>query len=100
MEQIEADGVSVDAASGAHAAHAPPSAHPAAKTKVPAWSPPDETTPGLTVVEERPAAKPAVYKRWWFWTLVGGAVAAGATAFLLTRPASCHASLGCFPDHQ
>jgi tetratricopeptide (TPR) repeat protein len=96
MEQIEADGVSVDAASGAHAAHAPPATvRPAAKAKVPAWTPPDATAPGLTVIEERPIEKPPLYKRWWFWTALGGVVAAGATAFVLTRPASCGATLGC-----
>jgi hypothetical protein len=53
----------------------------------------------MTLVDTPPAEKKApVYKRWWFWTLIGGAVAAGAATYVLTRPAGaarCPASLGC-----
>lgn len=37
--------------------------------------------------EAQPAAVegPSVFRRWWFWTIVGGAVAAGTGVFLLTR---------------
>jgi hypothetical protein len=61
---------------------------------------PDEPpSPGLAVVDV-PAKqeKPPVYKRWWFWTVIGGAVAAGAATYVLTRraaPAGCSATLGC-----
>ena len=35
-------------------------------------------------------ASPPIYTRWWFWTAVAGVlVAAGATAFVLTRGESC-----------
>jgi tetratricopeptide (TPR) repeat protein len=102
MEQIEADGVSVDAASGAH-----PPARPAGTAAPrlaqipppPAWQPTPGPAPGLMVVDERPAPAPRpLYKRWWFWTAIGGLVAAGATAYVLTRPAPvspCGASFGC-----
>jgi tetratricopeptide (TPR) repeat protein len=111
MEQIEADGVSVDSAPARHAAAAPPaipmdgmSPEPAtAATSVPpalAARAPHGPVAGLTAVEVRPKEPEprSVFKRWWFWTLVGGAAAAGASAYLLTRPRaapSCAASLGC-----
>jgi len=108
MEQIEADGVSVDTTPGKTAAPvAPP---PETTTLAPPPPPPVQLalrpeppapSPGLTVVDARPPVeeKPPVYKRWWFWTLVGGAVAGGVAAYVLTRPSStaapCTASLGC-----
>lgn len=39
--------------------------------------PPPPPPPGLVAVESRPQPKP-IYRRWWFWTAVGGAVAVGA----------------------
>jgi tetratricopeptide (TPR) repeat protein len=105
MEQIEADGVSVDGAA-ARAAPPPPSATEpgslGATRPVPsslAARPPEPPVAGLTVVDTPPREQsPSIFKRWWFWTLVGGAVAAGAATYVLTRPAaaaSCSASLGC-----
>jgi tetratricopeptide (TPR) repeat protein len=108
MEQIEADGVSVDGNASARAALPPPppneptfrSSSPVPRTL--AARPPETPTGGLTVVDVRPAAeeKPSIFKRWWFWTVVGTAVAAGAATYVLTRPAAsaparCSASLGC-----
>jgi hypothetical protein len=40
------------------------------------------------VISMAPPAEPEpapVYKRWWFWTLVGAAAAGAATAVLLSR---------------
>jgi hypothetical protein len=96
----------VDSAAAARAAPMPPPATepgslPATRP-VPrslAARPPETPTAGLTVVDTPPREQsPSVFKRWWFWTLVGGAVAAGAATYVLTRPAaaaSCSASLGC-----
>jgi hypothetical protein len=106
MEQIEADGVSVDGTASARAAATPPpvtepvfqTAAASAPLSLAARPPEPPPAAGLTVVDARPAAepKPSVFKRWWFWTLVGGAVAAGAATYLLTRPgSSCSAPLGC-----
>jgi tetratricopeptide (TPR) repeat protein len=110
MEQIEADGVSVDGTAPARAAPAPPPmTEPVFRAPPPvpqalAARAPDSPAGGLTVVEVPPAPeeKPSVFKRWWFWTLVGGAVAAGAAAYLLTRPAaaSCSAPLGCKSERE
>jgi len=44
--------------------------------------------PGLPLVATAPAPEPEsapVYKRWWFWGLVGAAAAGAATAVLLSR---------------
>jgi tetratricopeptide (TPR) repeat protein len=107
MKQIEADGVSVDGAAPARAAPAPPPVTEpgtfGSRTAVPralaARPPSPAPAAGLTVVDERPKAEShSIFKRWWFWALVGGAVAAGAATYALTRPsgaASCAASLGC-----
>jgi tetratricopeptide (TPR) repeat protein len=103
MKQIEADGVSVDGSTPARAAPLPaPVTEPAhfqASRPVPralAARPAEPPAGGLTVVDVRPTESPSIFNRWWFWTLVGGAVAAGAAAYVLTRPASgCAASLGC-----
>jgi tetratricopeptide (TPR) repeat protein len=106
MEQIEADGVSVDGASPTRPVLPPPppteptfrSAAPVARPL--AARPPEGPAGGLTIIDIGPPAqeKPSLFKRWWFWTLVGGVVAAGAATYVLTRPAgaaSCSASLGC-----
>jgi tetratricopeptide (TPR) repeat protein len=111
MEQIEADGVSVDSSSAAPPAAAaasaeiavpdevgdPVAAAPVAKAPNLSVRPPVEPAGGLATVEVRkaPREERPIYKRWWFWTLVGGAVAAGAATYVLTRPAGCGASLGC-----
>jgi hypothetical protein len=42
-----------------------------------------ETPPVLEIPR---AAPPPIYKRWWFWTLIGIAVAGGASAAVLGRP--------------
>jgi tetratricopeptide (TPR) repeat protein len=106
MEQIEADGVSVDATP---AKRGPPPPEPAASPGPPAALPPalsarpSEAPSSALIVREAAAPQPdrPVYKRWWFWTLIGGAVAAGVTTYVLTRPAGatpCSASLGCFRE--
>jgi len=110
MEQIEADGVAVDGApprpAPAPTVEAepaqPPSRRVAHASPVMTVPPPEERSPGMVVVDVKhkpPAetAKPSLFKRWWFWTIVGGAVAASAGAFVLTRRSSspCSASLGC-----
>jgi Tfp pilus assembly protein PilF len=102
MEQIEADGVSVDTTPTKPAAAplelAPAFDRPAAPRPASRPSAPAPAV-GLTVVDVHTAEeKPPVWKRWWFWTVLGGAVAAGAATYVLTRPASaagCGASLGC-----
>lgn len=39
--------------------------------------------------EPEPVASSSIFSRWWFWTLVGGAlIAGGATAYLVTHPKS------------
>ena len=38
--------------------------------------------PAVVVASPRPAARP-VWRRWWFWTAVGVAVATGVTAVVL-----------------
>lgn len=111
MEQIEADGVSVD---GAPTTRPPPGG----QTEIPAGAADDSGTLAMSGLPSTLNARPEpvqplrvtearmadadtldrpVWKRWWFWVVVGGAVAAGATAVLLTRPSSssCGATLGC-----
>jgi len=73
-----------------------------------AHDPAGTTSPGLTLTQPPqdagPAAEPSspVYKKWWFWTLIGvvavGAgvgVAAAAGAFTKTENASCPAGVTC-----
>jgi hypothetical protein len=70
----------------------------------PALEPPPRQ-PALTLTQP-PASEPTpeeapVYKKWWFWTLIGGAVvggigiAAAAGAFTKTQDASCMAPVKC-----
>ena len=55
------------------------------------------SNPGGPPLIEKPAQgqagsddSPPLYKRWWFWTIVGAAVVGGAaTAFMLTRGSEC-----------
>jgi hypothetical protein len=83
----------------------PPTARPAPPTlPPPAIEPPRQPT--LTLTQPGPSPEPApeeapVYKKWWFWTLIGGAVvgglgiAAAAGAFTKTQDASCMAPVKC-----
>jgi len=83
----------------------PPTARPAPPTlPPPAIEPPRQPT--LTLTQPAPSPEPApeeapVYKKWWFWTLIGGAVvgglgiAAAAGAFTKTQDASCMAPVKC-----
>jgi tetratricopeptide repeat protein len=63
----------------------------AREAEAPARPPPPiaQTLPERPMVSQRPPPPPdepaPVYKRWWFWTLIGGAVAAGAVGFALAR---------------
>jgi hypothetical protein len=116
MEQIESDGVSVDAATSARVAPPPAADSPGAPSEgapgtpvalsalaaIPTTPPPPPAPAGgLSVVDVGPPApepSPPVWKRWWFWAAVGGAVAAGAAGYVLTRPgggSTCSANLGC-----
>jgi tetratricopeptide (TPR) repeat protein len=83
----------------------PPTTAPATTALPAAEPPPPPRQPSLTLTQ--PAAEPAreeeapVYKKWWFWTLIGGAVvggigvAAAAGVFTKTQDASCMAPLMC-----
>jgi tetratricopeptide (TPR) repeat protein len=116
MEQIEADGVSVDASPATRTVAPPPSADslgpppaeagPRAATVPRTLSarpaaPAPPAAGGLSVVDlgaMTEESKPPLWKRWWFWAAVGGAVAAGAATYVLTRPGAatgCSATLGC-----
>lgn len=64
---------------------APTSLSPAPATATPALPAPQ--SPGVTEIHR---SKPA-YKRWWFWTVIGGVVVAGiatGVAVALTRPST------------
>lgn len=73
----------------------------------PALEPPPPRQPALTLTQPPPLPEPAreedapVYKKWWFWTLIGGAViggvgiAAAAGAFTKTQDAACMAPVKC-----
>jgi hypothetical protein len=69
------------------AAAAPPS--PSPEPPVAAAPPPDDPPLFVAAPHRSDPPSPApVYQRWWFWTAIGGAVAAGvATAFVL-KPTS------------
>jgi tetratricopeptide (TPR) repeat protein len=106
MEQIEADGVAVDTAgtAGPRAGPAGGATQPTTPTPLgerqprslaarPLPPPPLEVT--MVDLPPPPEHRP-LFGRWWFWTLIGAAVAGGATAYVLTRPSKgCGASLGC-----
>jgi hypothetical protein len=52
----------------------------------------------LATAPERPAGeKRSLLTRWWFWTAIGGAVAAGATVYYLTgEPRLVQPSIGVY----
>jgi hypothetical protein len=64
----------------------------AAKAEQPAPQPLPPTLrpepPPAQIVTAPVPEEPPVYKRWWFWTAVGVAVAGGVAAALLLRPSS------------
>jgi len=73
-----------------------------------AHDPAGTTSPGLTLTQQPqdagPAAEPSspVYKKWWFWTIIGAVavgagvgIAAAAGAFTKTENASCPAGVNC-----
>lgn len=90
-------------------AKAQPSAEPAPPvTPLPAAPRPEATTAPVTIAsapaEAPPAEKPVenpIYDRWWFWALIGGAVAVGVGAaaaagvFTKTQDASCPPGVSC-----
>jgi tetratricopeptide (TPR) repeat protein len=105
MDQIEADGVKVEDAAPVLT---PPPTAPTPPPPLPPPPPPpqpaliDSPVPPALLIKETPRAAPGssapVYKRAWFWAIVGGVVAASAGAFLLTQRrggGQCAASLGC-----
>jgi tetratricopeptide (TPR) repeat protein len=52
-------------------------------------------------LEREAQRRPSILSRWWFWTLVGGAVTAGTGTLIwarASRSASCEASLGCLDE--
>jgi len=53
-----------------------PTVKPASQPTPIALAPPD-TSPDIS---DRPSGSPPVYKRWWFWTVIGVAVAGAVTA--------------------
>jgi hypothetical protein len=85
----------------------PPPPQPTTVTAPPlAIEPPPPRQPTLTLTQPPPPPEPApeeapVYKKWWFWTLIGGAVvgglgiAAAAGAFTKTQDATCMAPVKC-----
>src|SRR5262245_45017825 len=83
IDEIEADGLVVD---GQPPAPLPPAPEP----------PPSLSLVAAPLPRSEPA-QPPVWGRWWVWSVVGGALAAGAAAYVMTRPgpARCGASLGC-----
>jgi hypothetical protein len=88
----------------AKAPPAPEPASPAPVTPLPS-SPQPEAANAPAVVSAAPAEAPPaekpVYARWWFWALIGGAVAVGvgaaaaAGAFTKTADASCPTGISC-----
>jgi tetratricopeptide (TPR) repeat protein len=69
-------------------APAPPPTAPVPAAPEPAAMSGDAVAGGLTtsVPAPREEASPPVYKRWWFWAVLGGvAVAGGLTVFALSR---------------
>jgi hypothetical protein len=70
----------------------------------PASISPSSSAPQVVVVNTPAPAPPAespVYAKWWFWTLIGGAIAAGvgvaaaAGAFTRTQNATCPSGFQC-----
>jgi tetratricopeptide (TPR) repeat protein len=116
IEQIEADGVAVDGPpGGGQAANGGGPLRPVTVTGGPAYvasaggrakAAVDPASAAAASVAAEPAGRPApspdgaggsVFRRWWFWAVVGAAVAAGAGIFVYNQRggAGCPASLGC-----
>jgi len=80
-----------------------PAGAPAALPAVPEPAPSSSSAPQVVVVNtpSPPPAETPVYAKWWFWTLIGGAVAAGvavaaaAGAFTRTQNAVCPSGFDC-----
>jgi len=60
-----------------HAAVTKPPQGPAERPPSPAVAPATTTTTTLTASAPPPASDKPTYKKWWVWTIVGGAVAIG-----------------------
>jgi len=74
------------AAAAAPKSEPPPKSEPTTVAARPLSPMPPPPPPPDLLGHGQPAAEEApVYKRWWFWTIVGGAVAAGAVAIVLAR---------------
>jgi tetratricopeptide (TPR) repeat protein len=113
IEEINADGVPLDVPGTADLGAAREAGALSQVAPVPA-PPPEAEAPRpyatlLAAPDSAPAqqqpideVRPSVFKRWWFWTLVGGAVAAGTGTLLWARsqtaPSGCEASLGCIHE--
>jgi tetratricopeptide (TPR) repeat protein len=122
MEQIEADGVSVDPAAARRVAAPEAPAPVVAPVPVQAISPPaivpapppiemkaapadvrrvtDSRTHALAIAQSPqppPQSTDAIWNRAWFWTAVGVVVAAGVAGLVVLRQSgtACTASLGC-----
>ncbi len=111
IEQINADGLTVDTPAAPAPAPAPPVALGlSAPSAVPPPAPEKQlfadnlmvSNAGPSTESRRDAGGRSVFGRWWFWTLVGGAVAAGTGTLLWANSRSgapaCNASLGCFNE--
>jgi tetratricopeptide (TPR) repeat protein len=61
--------------------------------------PPPEQTIAQRTVGPPPEQSPAIYKRWWFWTLIGAAAAAAGVGVVLARGKTdlCSAGRDCGP---
>lgn len=88
-------------------AKAPPATEPAPITPLPAAPPPPASSSAPNVITATPAEAPAaeqpspLYARWWFWAIVGSAVAIGVGAaaaagvFTKTQDATCPMGVSC-----
>jgi tetratricopeptide (TPR) repeat protein len=95
IDEIEADGLAVEKTLSSTPATAPATSSPALLNASPGRAPAGALQAFSRPPE--PVSTPLLH-RWWLWTAVGGVLAAGATAFVLSqRPAgnSCGGTLGC-----